>query len=75
MIDEFHQTITDPVLGNNIYQLTNTLLLYELAIEKSAVPPAGTIVDPGDLITYTIHYTNVGGSTPVTPSSPTPSTP
>jgi len=60
MIDEFHETITDPILGNNIYQFTNTLLLYELDIAKSAVPPAGTIVDPGDLITYTIHYTNVG---------------
>ncbi|MBN1135668.1 MAG: hypothetical protein JXM73_03740 [Anaerolineae bacterium] len=60
MLDEFNQTITDPFLDNNTYQFTNTLLLYELDIAKSAVPPAGSVVDPGDLITYTIHYTNVG---------------
>jgi uncharacterized repeat protein (TIGR01451 family) len=60
MTDEFNQTITDPILGNNSYQFTNTLHLYKLDIAKSAVPPAGTIVDPGDLITYTIRYTNSG---------------
>ena len=60
MIDEFNQTITDPILGNNTYEFTNTLLLYYLDIVKTADPPAGSVVEPGELITYTIQYTNSG---------------
>ncbi len=60
MTDEFNQTITDPFLDNNTDQFTTTLLLYKLDLTKTAVPPAGAIVDPGDLITYTIQYTNSG---------------
>ncbi len=60
MVDAFGQVVGDPVPANNHYEFSNVLSLYAVTVSKEADPPAGRVVDPGSVITYTIHYENIG---------------
>ncbi len=60
MIDALGDVITDPNDDDNWYEFSNLLSAFGLAVTKEADPPAGTVVTPGSLITYTLRYTNVG---------------
>lgn len=53
----------DPVgdlTGNVLCTVTNTPLEPGFAVEKSADPASGTMVDAGDTVTYTVTGTNTG---------------
>lgn len=53
---------TTPVL--NAVELVYELPVYRVRISKDAVPPSGSNISPGQIITYTLTYTNgLGGIT------------
>jgi uncharacterized repeat protein (TIGR01451 family) len=59
-VDAFGRTIIDPVPLDNWFQLGTDLSIFGIDVAKRADPPAGSEVNPGALITYTIAYTNTG---------------
>jgi uncharacterized repeat protein (TIGR01451 family) len=53
---------TDPVTSNDAFTETTTVLPLgpALTINKLANPASGTVVEPGDAITYTVVVANIG---------------
>jgi uncharacterized repeat protein (TIGR01451 family) len=62
MTDALGETIVDPQPGNNHSEFSNPLVIYHLSIEKDATPAPGSMVERGDLITYTLSYVNDGSA-------------
>lgn len=60
LVDALGETIVDPVPGDNVYQFSNPLSFFAMAIAKRADPPTSVTVQPNSIITYTICYTNSG---------------
>jgi uncharacterized repeat protein (TIGR01451 family) len=60
LIDVLGETIVDPVPGDNVYEFSNPLAYFAMAIAKEADPPTTATVQPSSIITYTIYYTNSG---------------
>ncbi|MEJ2209221.1 MAG: hypothetical protein P8129_09320, partial [Anaerolineae bacterium] len=60
MVDALNQTIVDPEPADNIDEFSNPLAIYAITVTKRADPPAGSVVEPGSIINYTIVYTNAG---------------
>ncbi len=48
--------------GNVTCAYTNTALAPRLSIAKSADPASGTVVDPGQVVTYTLTFDNSSGT-------------
>jgi uncharacterized repeat protein (TIGR01451 family) len=60
MTDAIGETIIDPQPANNHFEFSNPLVIYHTSVEKDATPAPGSIVERGDLITYTLSYINDG---------------
>lgn len=56
-------TTTDPDSTNNSSSVTTTVVAPVIGLTKSADPPEGTTLTPGQQITYTITYSNTGSTT------------
>ncbi|MBN1219535.1 MAG: DUF11 domain-containing protein [Anaerolineae bacterium] len=56
------QTPLPQVSGVVTHVISSSLTLPSLGFAKSAMPPSGTWVNPGDTITYTIVVSNSGGA-------------
>ncbi|MBN1658087.1 MAG: DUF11 domain-containing protein [Anaerolineae bacterium] len=59
-VDRAGATISDPVPADNEYIFPLPLKMVDLLVDKVADPAAGSNVDPGQHITYTVVYTNIG---------------
>ncbi|MBN1994895.1 MAG: DUF11 domain-containing protein [Anaerolineae bacterium] len=54
------EVITPQLSGTVTHTISSTILAPSLAITKTAIPASGSIVEPGDFITYTITVQNNG---------------
>ncbi len=63
MVDYMDNPISDPILSNNCFTLPIPWHQVYWDIAKVATPTHGSTVEPGQVITYAIWFTNTGNAT------------
>ncbi|MGQ9597810.1 MAG: hypothetical protein ACUVWZ_00160 [Anaerolineae bacterium] len=65
MLDALAEWVIDPEPGNNTFALATHFTPYAITIAKDSDPPPGEAVAPGEIITYTLTYSNPMGAVTV----------